>query len=287
MGNFNGNSQMVRKTGFSARLTALMCFVFLLVAPVFSEADIQGKGHLLGFIYDQDGVTPIAGVLVQVKNVSTGSVYGGIKSDINGMFKIEDLDAGVYTLGVSTLQGDFNLEELIGIKSGETTKVSFSLTPYNQIEAAAVEDAYSVLYNEEKIKEEVLVGKIISYNPVGGTAEVFIQKGYIKLNDRIRVRGDRADFYQDVKDLILGDQSVDKVFAGSTVRIKVKYAVEVGDLVYLVCKKRAVPFFLTPFGYITALAASGLITYGIIKITEEPCPECSVYIPPPSGTKKK
>lgn len=116
--------------------------------------------------------------------------------------------------------------------------------------------------------------------------EIFIIKGYIKLKDQIHVRGERSHFYQNIEDLVLESQRVEKIFAGNNVTMTMRYLVEVGDLVYLVYKKGVVPFFLTPLGYITALAATGLITYGIITITEEPCPECSVF-KPTTGTKKK
>ena len=262
------------------------CVVLYLCAFGFSQNITQGTGNLVGFIYYQDGVTPIVGAVVKVKDVSTGLVSESTKSDANGMFTIENLNTGVYSLGVMTSRGDFNLEELIGIKAGETTKVSFSLAPYGAEEAAAVQEIYRNVYQAEEIKGEVLVGRVLSYNPINGTAEIFIIKGYIKLRDRIHVRGERSHFYQNIEDLVFGGQRVDKIFAGNNVMMTMRYLVEEGDLVFLVCKKGVVPFFLTPLGYITALAATGVITYGIVTITEEPCLECSVYMPP-TGTKKK
>ncbi len=267
--------------------TASVLFAVLCLCSLgFSQEIDLGKGNLVGFIYYQDGVTPIVGAVVKVKDVSTGLISESTKSDANGMFSIQNLNTGVYSLGVVTSQGDFNLEELIGIKAGETTKVSFSLAPYTAQEAAAVQEIYRDIYKEEVINGEVLVGRVLSYNRVNQTAEIFIMKGYLKLKDRIHVRGDRSHFYQNVEDLVFGGQRVDKIFAGNNVTMTMRYYVEEGDLVYLVCKKGVVPFFLTPLGYITALAATGLITYGIVTVTEEPCEECSGYYPPPT-TKKK
>ncbi|MFC2166910.1 carboxypeptidase-like regulatory domain-containing protein [Acidobacteriota bacterium] len=267
--------------------TALgVCLVLILCIFGFSQDTNLGTGNLIGFVYYQDGVTPIVGAVVKVKDVSTGLISESIKSDGNGMFTLENLSTGVYSLGVVTAQGDFNLEELIGIKAGETTTVSFSLAPYSAEEAAAVQEIYSNLYQEEVIKGEVLVGRVLSYNRINETAEIFIIKGYLKLQDRIHIRGARSHFYQNVEDLVFGDQRVDKIFAGNNVMMTMKYLVEVGDLVYLVCKKGVVPFFLTPLGYITALAATGLITYGIVTVTEEPCPECSEFTPTTAAKKK-
>jgi len=267
--------------------TAILLSAILYLCTIGFSQDVNlGTGNLVGFIYYQDGVTPIVGAVVKVKDVSTGLVSESTKSDANGMFTIENLNTGVYSLGVVTSQGDFNLEELIGVKAGETTKVSFSLAPYSAEEVAAVHDIYRNVYQEEEIKGEVLVGRVLSYNRIDGTAEIFITKGYLKLRDRIHVRGVRSHFYQNVEDLVFGVQRVEKIFAGNNVTMTMRYLVEEGDLVYLVCKKGVVPFFLTPLGYITALAATGLITYGIVTVIEEPCEECSGYIPAPS-TKKK
>lgn len=277
----------MKKTREYITKTAVFLFaVFFVCALGFSQNANQGKGNLVGFIYYQDGVTPIVGAVVKVKDVSTNLVAESTNSDMNGMFTIENLNTGVYSLGVVTSQGDFNLEELIGIKAGETTKVTFSLAPYSAEEAVAVQEIFRNVYQDEEIKGEVLVGQVLSYNRINGTAEIYINKGYIKRNDRIHVRGVRSHFYQNVEDLVFGEQRVDKIFAGNNVTMAMRYLVEEGDLVYLVCKKGVVPFFLTPLGYITALAATGVITYGIVTITEEPCPECSVFTPA-TGTAKK
>lgn len=268
-------------------MTAVFLYAVLCMGALGFSQDInQRTGNLVGFIYYQDGVTPIVGAVVKVKDLSTGTISESIKSENNGMFTIENLNTGVYSLGVSTSQGDFSLEELIGIKAHETTKVSFSLTSYSAEEVAAVQEIYGAVYKEEDIKNEVLVGQVLSYNRINGTAEIYINKGYLKLSDRIHVKGDRSHFYQNIEDLVFGSQQVEKIFAGTTVTITMRYLVEEGDLVYLVCKKGVVPFFLTPIGYITALAATGLITYGIVTVTKEPCPECSTF-KPTTGTKKK
>lgn len=269
-----------------ARTAVFFFAVFFVCALGFSQNVIQGKGNLVGFIYYQDGVTPIVGAVVKIKDVSTSLISESTKSDTNGMFTIENLNTGVYSLGIVTSQGDFNLDEVIGIKAGETTKVSFSLAPYSTEEAAAVKEINRNIYQDEEIKGEVLVGQVLSYNRINGTAEIFVNKGYIKLKDRIHLRGIRSHFYQNVEDLFFGVQRVDKIFAGNNVTMTMRYVVEEGDLVYLICKKGVVPFFLTPLGYITALAATGIITYGIVTITEEPCPECSVF-KPVTGTAKK
>ena len=264
--------------------TALFLSALLYLSAIgFSQL---GTGNLVGFIYYQDGVNPIVGAVVKVKDISTGLVSESTKSDADGMFTIENLNTGVYSLGVVTSQGDFNLEELIGVKAGETTKVSFSLAPYSAEETEAIQDIYRDIYQEEEIKGEVLVGRVLSFDRINGTAEIFIIKGYLKLGDQIHVRGVSSHFYQNIEDLKFGVKRVEKIFAGNNVTMPMRYLVEEGDLVYLVCKKGVVPFFLTPLGYITALAATGLITYGIVSLTEEPCAECSVYLPP-INTKKK
>lgn len=293
--------------------TIVVLFVFFsFCLSSFSQGITQGKGNLVGFIYLQDGVTPIVGAIVKVKDASIkdtlpNQIFESSKSDANGMFTIENLNMGLYTLGVVMSQGSYNLEELIGIKAGETTKVSFSLGDYSDQEAAAVQKINNILdqeavavqginpeiYREAKENNEVLVGRVLSYNHIAGeeygTADIFVEQGYIKNGDQIHVRDNlnvRIDHYQDVNELVSDGRKVDKIFAGSNVRMPMKYAVDEGDLVYLVCKKGISGFFLTPLGYISALAATGVITYGIVTITQEPCPECSAFAPT-TGTSKR
>ena len=52
-------------------VVSIIAFTLFLVPNVMTAA-ANGKGNLIGFIYGEDGTTPLAGAVAMVKNVSTG-----------------------------------------------------------------------------------------------------------------------------------------------------------------------------------------------------------------------
>lgn len=101
-------------------------FIFLYSAYDLGAKEI-GKGNIIGFVFQKDGTTPVEGAVVKLRNVATGTGYESTQSDKLGIFKVEDVAEGLYLVGVSTEEGDFNVSNLIGIISNETAKVSFAL----------------------------------------------------------------------------------------------------------------------------------------------------------------
>jgi hypothetical protein len=93
------------------------------------QAKNSGQGNLIGFIYAADGSTPVEGAVLLVQNVATEKIYRSTKTDKLGIFKIQDLDEGLYIAGVSTEKGDFNMNNVLGIRANETAKLSLALKP--------------------------------------------------------------------------------------------------------------------------------------------------------------
>lgn len=103
--------------------------IIIFYLPHELKAREAGKGNLIGFVFEKDGTTPVEGAVVKLKNVSTGTVYESSNSDKLGIFKTEGIEEGLYIVGISTKKGEFNVVNLIGIKTDETAKVSFALKP--------------------------------------------------------------------------------------------------------------------------------------------------------------
>jgi len=117
----------------SKPVAILLIFSFILFySPHVLKAQGKSNGNLIGFVYDKDGTTPLEGAVVEIRNVSTGAVHESSKTDKLGIFKIEGIDRGLYVVGLSLKEGDFNVENLIGIRAGETGKVSIALKPMIQ-----------------------------------------------------------------------------------------------------------------------------------------------------------
>jgi hypothetical protein len=105
-------------------------FSFLLFCvPEIVQGQETGRGEIVGYVYGPDNTTPVEGAVVKLKNVETGSEYESVASDDQGMVVVENVDKGLYMVGISTAQGDYNIGNLIGVKSRRTSTVSFALKP--------------------------------------------------------------------------------------------------------------------------------------------------------------
>lgn len=245
-----------------------VAFAFLLFySPYILNSEEAAKGNIIGFVYEKEGTTPLEGAVVIIKNISSGVIYESSKSDRYGVFKIMGLENGVYICGVATPEGSFNLDDLVGvgIRNNETAKMSISLAPYEQQVASTIDE----VYQEQSIAGEALIGRVVDYNPEEKLAEVFIMKGLVAVKNKIHVKGEITDFYQKLKVLKLNGSSVKKLIAGQTGSLGMTKSVEKGDLVYLVCKKGFLPFFLGPLGTAAIIAGSSIIAYGIIFLDKD------------------
>ena len=130
--------------------------------PNLLTADAMGKGNLIGIIYEKDGTMPLKEASIQLKNVTTGAAYEA-KTDKLGTFKIEGMHEGLYSAGIVTEEGSFNVESLIGIKAGKTTTISLALKPY------ITGELKKVAMKEKIVKKLKLLPKIAKFftTPVG------------------------------------------------------------------------------------------------------------------------
>jgi len=231
--------------------------VFFLSCFLYSaENKDVAKGNIIGFVYGQDGTTPLEGAVVKVENVSTGTAYESTKTEANGLFKIVEVESGIYLYGVLTADGGYDSENYFGVNvsEGETAKLAISLTPYEGKVAAALQEVYKA----QGKSGEVLVGTVIDYDPGSKFAEVLIVKGFLQLDDKIHAKGKRTDFYQNVKELLLGQSPVRRLFSGQTANLKVKDHVVNGDLIYLIPTKK---LFLLPIGIAAVTAATSAVLF--------------------------
>lgn len=248
------------RRGVSVRRISV--FGAILVCLLSSVASLIGqapaRGNLVGTFFEKDGTTPVAGAVIKLRNISSGSIYEAPPSDTSGFFRLEGLAKGIYNFGITTSAGDFNSNELIGIIENETTKISISLSIYE----GEIRQAMQEIAREQSVKDnEARVGRVVQYIPGTKEAVVFIEKGVLQVDDRIRVRGITTNFYQDVDALGLDGAKAKRALAGQSPFLKVIREAQVGDAVYLVCENGVPPFFLTPCGIATVVGGmTGLIT---------------------------
>jgi len=113
------------KSKFTASF--LIVAFILFYSPHLFAAKAANSGNLIGFIYGEDGLTPVENAVVKIRNVSTGTEYQSTATDKLGIFKIEGIKEGLYMAGISTQNGDFNLNNLIGIQANQTGKITLAL----------------------------------------------------------------------------------------------------------------------------------------------------------------
>jgi hypothetical protein len=134
----------------------------------------------------------------------------------------------------------------------KTSKISIALNPYD---AAAAAGAAAVI-QEQRQKGEAFIGKVVRCDPAAKEAEVEIEVGLIQADDRIHVKGQTTDFYQDIRGLKAHGLKAKRVTVGNTAVFRTSKSCEAGDFVYIVCKRGVPPFFLAPLGIAAIVAGA-------------------------------
>jgi hypothetical protein len=248
----------------------ILLFLFLAVVVfalgAFSSGGIPANGNIVGFVYGQDGSTPLQGAVIIAKNLATGTVYESTKSDQLGIFKLPDIEKGIYVYGVRTAEGEFNASSPMGITIGanETAKLSISVAPLEK----AVSSAMPAIYEEQKVAGEALIGKVVNYSPKDKLSVVLIVKGYLEEGQRIHVKSATTNFYQDVKGIRGMNAGARRVISGETGALPLTKRAQPGDEIYLVRKKGHAPLFLAPLGVATIVAGSAGIIAHVTDLTD-------------------
>jgi len=270
--------------GVKSRTSILFGVVFIAFFLCSAPGTLSGQenptGNVEGFIYAQDGNTPLEGAVVKFKNVTTEKFYESRKSDSNGQFVVEGIERGVYLYGVLTSEGDYDSEGLVGLrlKANETAKMSIALKPYASEAALTMEEFYGDL----DVNGESYVGRVLEFDPAKRMAQVQIERGFLQQKDKIRAKGRENDFKQDVDQMEKEGAKINRVYAGQIASLKMKQPVDVDDMVFVLKKRQFLPFLAAPLGAAAIIAASGAVGYGISKQLQEECEPCS-----PDRNKKK
>jgi len=231
--------------------------VFLVCFSIQAYGAEVSRGNILGFIFSEDGTTPVAGAVVKARNISTGNIYESNASDLNGVFKIQGIESGIYVYGVQTEAGEFNSDGMIGIKVGDdtTAKMAIAITPF---EKKIKEDIEAGL-EANTIEGETLVGRIIDYNPESGLAEVYILQGVLAQKEKIHAVGVETDFYQKVNDLSVDENKVKSAAVGETANIKLENSASTGDFLYVVAERGFALLAVVPVGVAALVGASAAV----------------------------
>lgn len=116
------NLKLFSKKTFVIFIT--VCFL-LLVFPVPDFAK-QTCGHLMGFVYGEDGKSPLENAVVLVKGVETNKIFQSKPTGKTGDYRITDINAGVYMLGLMVGEKTYNVPGYVEVAGGRTDTLSLS-----------------------------------------------------------------------------------------------------------------------------------------------------------------
>jgi hypothetical protein len=127
---------MCKSSLFHSKFLALFlagAFI-VLMAPVREFAQALpgpgvGTGALAGHIYNEDMRTPVRNAIVKLRNVTSQKEYESEPTDPDGMYRIPGVEEGRYVMGVVSVQGDYNFQYSILIKSNALAKLSVAMKP--------------------------------------------------------------------------------------------------------------------------------------------------------------
>lgn len=119
---------MLTKRIFGSRLLVYVIIgsFSLLFFPYEALSSAQ-TGTLTGYIFYEDLKNPVEKATVIVRNIKTKVEFKSGPTDKSGLYIIKNLEDGLYVLGVSAPQGDFNFGYQVRIKANETARLSLVL----------------------------------------------------------------------------------------------------------------------------------------------------------------
>lgn len=106
-------------------LFIMLCFGFM----IFSVSNFAqpANGNLMGFVYGEDGKSPLPGAIVLLKGANTDKVYQSVPTGKTGNYRIANIDAGTYVVGLKVNEDTFNVDSYVKVAGGKTDTLSLAL----------------------------------------------------------------------------------------------------------------------------------------------------------------
>lgn len=105
----------------------LVSLILFTATPAPRAADVPTT-NISGKVLDQDGVTPVRGVSIQLKDRSSDLIYQSDPSGDSGQYKISNVPDGDYSILVVTPEGTFELPNRLTIVGGKPSMITVILT---------------------------------------------------------------------------------------------------------------------------------------------------------------
>jgi len=168
---------------------SLSICIFLLSISGFSQEN--GKGMIVGTVFDKNTSEPLAGVNIEIKGT-----YMGAASDLEGRYRIENINPGQYDMECSIIGYKIQLHTGVNVEASKTENVDFELEESilafgEEIEVVGKKPLLEV---DLTASQEVLSSSDISNKIVENVNDIIAQEaGIVKSDNEIHIRGGRAD----------------------------------------------------------------------------------------------
>jgi hypothetical protein len=108
-------------------LAVFSCLI-LLAFPSIGAAD-SSTGGIMGFVYGEDGKSPLQNAVVLLRGLNTQKLYQSEPTGETGAYKIPAIGEGTYVVGLKVNEEMFNTSNYISVTKGKTDTLSLSLQP--------------------------------------------------------------------------------------------------------------------------------------------------------------
>ncbi|UCH92675.1 MAG: carboxypeptidase regulatory-like domain-containing protein [Candidatus Aminicenantes bacterium] len=118
----------------------------------------------MGFVYGKDGKTPVRDAVVLIRGVDTGKVYRSEPTGEFGTYRLLDIEAGTYVVGLKIKEKSYNVNKYVKVDAGKTSFVSLFLQaphleiPYKQTEKDDEEEKEK--FFDSLAEEAIIIGGI-------------------------------------------------------------------------------------------------------------------------------
>lgn len=171
------------------KLYIIVIFALLSFSILFGQND--QKGMIVGTVVDKRTDEPLAGVNVEIKGT-----YMGAASDLEGRYRIENINPGQYDIEVSIIGYKIQLRTGVEVFANKTENIDFTLEESilafgEEIEVIGKKPLLEV---DLTASQEVFSSNEISNKIVENVDDIIAQQaGVVKSDNEIHIRGGRAD----------------------------------------------------------------------------------------------
>ncbi len=170
------------------RKLLIILIMALISYPLSLQASIYGS--LKGKVVDQEG-KPVMGATVKI----LGTARGTIVRNADGSFTITNIDAGTYTIKVTSV--GYQDYEVVGVKisADQTAEISVQMATKEVVTKTVVVTANRVMVNNTEIgqKRTMSSEEIATVAREGIASVIGLTAGVVSTGDGYSIRGSRSD----------------------------------------------------------------------------------------------